>query len=189
MTGDTICVGAIAGAFGVAGEARIKSFCADPEAIADYAPLTLEDGRELTLKLGRPIKGGYAARLGGVSTREQAEALRGQRLYAPRDRLPSLPDDEFYHADLIGLAVADTGGQVLGRIRAIHDHGAGDLLEVAGPGIRDSVMLPFTRAAVPTVDLAAGRVIADPPAGIFPQHDGDHDADEGADEGTGAADE
>ncbi len=180
-----ICVGAIAGAFGVRGEARIKSFCAEPEAIADYAPLTLADGREMTLKLGRPVKGGFAARLGGVSTREQAEALRGQRLYAPRDRLPSLPDDEFYHADLIGLAVVDTGGQVLGRIQAIHDHGAGDLLEISGPGIKGSVMLPFTRTAVPTVDLAAGRVIADPPAGIFPQHDTEDDADQDA----GAADE
>ncbi len=176
-----ICVGAIAGAFGVHGEARIKSFCAEPAAIADYAPLTLADGREIALKLGRPVKGGFAARLGGVATREQAEALRGQRLYAPRDRLPSLPDDEFYHADLIGLSVVDTGGRPLGRIEAIHDHGAGDLLEITGPGLKGSVMLPFTRPAVPTVDLAAGRIVADPPAGVFP--------DDGSDDGHGGDDD
>lgn len=164
-----VCVGAIAGAFGVQGEARIKSFCADPEAIADYGPLSLEDGRSLTIRLARPVKGGFAARLGGVPTREAAEALKGQRLYAPRERLPALPDDEFYHADLIGLEVVDTGGHVLGKVRAVHDHGAGDLLEVGVPGVSQPVLLPFTREAVPTVDLAARRIVADPPEGIFPE--------------------
>jgi len=162
-----ICVGAIAGSFGVRGEARIKSFCATPEAIADYAPLTLEDGRSFALTITRPVKGGYAARLTGVTQKEAADSLRGQRLYAPRDRLPSLPDDEFYHADLIGLTVVDTGGAILGKVQAVHDPGAGDLLEVTGPGIKGAAMLPFTRAAVPTVDLAAGRLITDPPEGVF----------------------
>ncbi|MHA3977997.1 ribosome maturation factor RimM [Halovulum sp. GXIMD14794] len=164
-----VCVGAIAGAFGVQGEARVKSFCADPEAIADYGPLSLEDGRSLTIRLTRPVKGGFAVRLGGVPTREAAEALKGQRLYAPREKLPALPDDEFYHADLIGLEVVDTGGQILGKVRAVHDHGAGDLLEVGVPGVSQPVLLPFTREAVPTVDLAARRIVADPPAGIFPE--------------------
>lgn len=162
-----ICVGAIAGSFGVRGEARIKSFCADPAAIADYAPLTLEDGRSFDLKITRPIKGGYAARLTGITTKEAADALRGQRLHAPRARLPNLPDDEFYHADLIGLAVVDTGGQTLGRVQAIHDHGAGDVLELTGPGLKGGAMLPFTRTVVPTVDLAAGRLVIDPPQGVF----------------------
>ena len=153
-----VCVGAIAGAFGVCGEARIKSFCAEPRAIGDYGPLAAEDGRRFSLRISREVKGGFAARLSGVATREEAEALRGTRLYAPRDRLPALPEDEFYHADLIGLEVVDTGGAVLGRVRAIHDFGAGDVVEVVGD---KELMLPFTRAAVPTIDLAAGRVVAD----------------------------
>ena len=153
-----ICVGAIAGAFGVAGEARVKSFCAEPRAIGDYGPLVAEGGRRFTLRVTREIKGGFAARLSGVATREEAEALRGTRLYAPRDRLPALAEDEFYHADLIGLEVVDTGGAPLGRVRAVHDFGAGDVVEVAG---KKELMLPFTRAAVPTVDLAAGRIVAD----------------------------
>jgi len=149
----------------VRGEARIKSFCAEPEAIAGYGPLTVEDGgREFTLRITRAVKGGFAARLSGVATREDAEALKGTRLYAPRERLPALAEDEFYHADLIGLTVLDTGGAEIGRVRAIHDHGAGDMLEVTPPG-GGMVLIPFTRAAVPTVDLAAGRIVADPPPG------------------------
>ncbi len=162
-----VCVGAIAGAFGVRGEARLKSFCADAEAIAAYGPLSTEDGgRSFTVQITRPVKGGLAARLSGVDTREEAEALKGTRLYADRTRLPALPDDEFYHADLIGLTVIDTGGAELGRVTAVHDHGAGDLLEIATPHGK-SVLIPFTRAVVPTVDLAAGRIVADPPAGMF----------------------
>lgn len=157
------CVGAIAGGFGVQGEVRLKSFCADPEAIAGYGPLVTEDGRSFAVRLVRPIPGAFAARLTGVATREQAEALKGTRLYAPRDRLPPLADDEYYHADLIGLAVYDTGGARLGTVRAVLDHGAGDILEVARPGAPE-LLLPFTRAVVPTVDLAGGRLVADPPA-------------------------
>lgn len=156
-----IVVGAIAGAFGVHGEARIKSFCAEPDAIGDYGPLSTEGGQTFELKITRPVKGGFAARLSGVPTREAAEALKGTRLYAPREALPALPDDEFYHNDLIGLEVVDTGGKSLGRIRAIHDFGAGDVLDIAGGGI--SLMLSFTKESVPTVDLSSGRIIADPP--------------------------
>lgn len=164
---DAVCVGAIAGAFGVHGEVRLKSFCAVPEDIETYAPLRTEDGaRSFSVQILRPIPNGFAARLGGVMTREAAEALRGQRLYAPRDRLPSLPDDEFYHSDLIGLEVLDTGGAALGRVRAVLNHGAGDLLEVQRPGGSATLLVPFTRAAVPTVDIAAGRIIADPPEGL-----------------------
>jgi len=169
---DMVCVGAIAGAFGVRGEVRLKSFCADPAAIADYAPLFTAEGRRFDIRLTRALSGGFAATLSGVPTREAAEALRGQRLYVPRTALPALPDDEFYHADLIGLEVVDTGGRVMGRVQAIHDHGAGDLLEVVGPGLGGGVLVPFTRATVPTVDLAAGRLIVDPPEGIFPDAPG-----------------
>lgn len=156
-----VCVGAIAGAFGVRGEARLKSFCAEPAAITNYAPLLTEKGRSFDLRITREVKGGFAARLSGINTREEAEALKGTRLYAPRDRLPSLSDEEFYHADLIGLEVVDAGGANLGHVRAVHDFGAGDVIELSGAA---GMMLPFTRAAVPTVDLAAGRLVVDPDA-------------------------
>jgi 16S rRNA processing protein RimM len=163
ITDTHVCVGAIAGAFGVSGEARVKSFCAEPAAIASYGPLSTEDGaRSFSLKINRMVKEGFAARLSGISTREEAEALKGTRLYAPRERLPSLPDDEFYHADLIGLTVFDTGGAEIGRVRAIHDHGAGDVLEITRPA--GELLIPFTYASVPTVDLSLGRIVADPPA-------------------------
>lgn len=159
---DRICVGAIAGAFGVRGEVRLKSFCAQAEAIAAYAPLWTEDGkRSFTVRLTRGSGGGLTARLSGVETKEEADALRGVELFTERAKLPNLPDDEFYHADLIGLEVFDTSGRPLGRVRAVHNHGAGDILEVTAPG--GGRLLPFTKAAVPTVDLTARRIIADPP--------------------------
>ncbi|KKL72414.1 hypothetical protein LCGC14_2085160 [marine sediment metagenome] len=165
---DLVCVGAIAGAFGVKGEVRLKSYCADPAAIADYAPLTTSDGsRSFEVTLLRPIKTGYGARITGVQTREEADALAGTQLYAARDKLPGLPDDEYYYADLIGLEVCDTGGVSLGRVREVLNHGAEDLLETDAPGRNDTVLLPFTKATVPTVDLAARRIIADPPEGLF----------------------
>ena len=161
---DRVVVGAIAGSYGVRGEVRLKSFCAEPSDIAKYSPLTSEAGQRYDLKLGKPIKGGFAARLSGVVTKEQADALRGTRLTAARDALPGLPDDEFYHADLIGLTVLDTGGETLGRVKAVFDHGAGDILEIAGRG--QTLLLPFTRTVVPTVDLAAGKIIVDPPSDL-----------------------
>ncbi|NNF23892.1 MAG: 16S rRNA processing protein RimM [Rhodobacteraceae bacterium] len=168
MSEDRICVGAIAGAFGVGGLVRLKSFCADPEAIASYGPLRSEDGsKSFEITIETPIKSGFSARLTGIATKEAADALRGTRLYAPREALPSLPDDEFYHADLIGLDVFDAGGAQVGRIKAVLDHGAGDLLEIEGPELKASVLLPFTQANVPTVDLAAGRIVIDPPEGVF----------------------
>lgn len=164
---DQVIVGAIGGAFGVHGEVRLKSFCAQPEAIAAYAPLTDADGRSYgPIRITGQTKGALTARIDGIATREEAEALKGAELFAPRDRLPGLPDDEFYHADLIGLEVADSGGTVLGRVKAVQNHGAGDLLEVQPPGAA-SVLVPFTRAIVPVVDLGAGRIIADPPEGLF----------------------
>lgn len=165
---DRICVGAIAGAFGVKGDVRLKSFCAQPEDIASYGPLSSEDGSETwVLKISRPIKNGFAARLEGVHSKEAAEALRGTRLYAPRERLPDLPDDEFYHTDLIGLEVVDTGGAPLGKVKAVLNHGASDLLEIAGKGAEKPVLVPFTKECVPTVDLRQSRIVVDPPDGTF----------------------
>ncbi|MDQ2095810.1 ribosome maturation factor RimM [Rhodalgimonas zhirmunskyi] len=167
---DRICVGAIAGSYGVQGEVRLKSFTADAQAIADYGLLHTEDGtKTFDVTLNRPIKQGFVARLSGVATKEQADALKGTRLFADRDRLPSLPDDEFYHADLIGLPVFDTGGAELGHVKTVQNHGAGDLLEIHGPGLKATVLLPFTLQNVPTVDLTAGRIVADPPEGLFPE--------------------
>lgn len=157
------CVGAIAGAFGVAGEVRLKSFCAQPEDIASYGPVLTEDGgRKFTIRLTRPVAGGLGARVSGITTKEEADALRGTTLWVPRSRLPSLGDDEFYHADLIGLAVQDPGGASLGVVRAVHNHGAGDILEVDAPG-GQTLLVPFTRQAVPMVDLQAQRIVADLP--------------------------
>lgn len=167
---DKICVGAIAGAFGVRGEVRLKSFCADPATIADYAPLTTEDGsRSFDVELIGQTKNGFTARLSGIATKEDADALRGVQLYADREHLPELPDDEYYHSDLIGLRVLDTGGNEIGQVRAVLNHGATDLLEITGPGLNPPVLLPFTMAAVPTVDLKGGRIIIDPPEGVFPE--------------------
>lgn len=165
---DQICVGAIAGAFGVNGEVRLKSFTASPEDIAIYSPLTTEDGKQsFEITLNHAIPNGFAARLSGVSTKEQADTLRGIRLFTARDRLPNLPDDEYYHADLIGVSVYDGGGTLLGTVKDVTNHGAGDMLEVQLPKSNDTVFLPFTNDAVPTVDLAAGRIVADPPDGLF----------------------
>ncbi|MGK7651207.1 ribosome maturation factor RimM [Roseovarius sp. B08] len=166
---DHICIGAVAGAFGVRGELRLKSFTATPEDIATYGPVTSEDGSQsfsITLT-GQATKGALIARLSGVATKEQADALRGLRLFVERDRLPALPDDEYYHADLIGLEVFDTGGTLLGRVKSVQNHGASDILEIHGPGLKATVLLPFTVEAVPTVDLASGRIVADPPEGLF----------------------
>jgi len=165
---ERICVGTIAGSFGVRGEVRLKSFCANPEDIETYSPLTTEDGSQsFPVVLTRAVKNGFAAHLGGVETKEEADALRGVQLFAPRDRLPTLPDDEFYYTDLIGLEVLDTGGTPLGRVKDVQNHGAGDLLEIQTPGQAATVLLPFTREVVPTVDLDTGRIIADPPEGLF----------------------
>lgn len=165
---ETVCLGAIAGAFGVRGEVRLKSFTATPEDIAAYGPLFTEDGtRSFEVVLTGQTSRALVARLSGIVTREQADGLRGLRLHVPRDRLPTLPDDEFYHADLIGLEVFDTGGAPLGRVKAVLNHGASDLLEIHAPGLTATVLLPFTRDAVPTVDLGARRIVADPPEGLF----------------------
>jgi len=159
-----LCVGAISGSYGVRGEVRLKSFCAEPTAIADYGPLFTEDGtRSFKITLTRPVAGGLGARITGVATKEEADALKGISLYVARDKLPSLPDDEYYYADLIGLEARDTGGAVLGKVTAMHNHGAGDLIEIAGA---TSLLLPFTLATVPMVDLALGRIVVDPPEGL-----------------------
>lgn len=161
---DLICIGAIAGAFGVAGEVRLKSFCSEPTDIASFGPLSSEDGsRSFQITLTRSVSGGLGARIEGVKTKEQADALRGTSLYVARDRLPNLPDDEFYHADLIGLSAYDTGGELIGKVTAIYNHGAGDIVEISPTRHKSALLLPFTTAIVPNVDLAAGRIVVNLP--------------------------
>ena len=165
---DRVIVGSVGGSFGVHGELRLKSFCADPQAIADYTPLYTEDGRSFAqVILTGQMKNGFTARLDGVVTKEDADALRNISLYAERAAMPSLPDDEYYYADLIGLTVLDTGGTTLGTVKNVMDHGAGDLLEISVPGHAETVLLPFTAAIVPTVDITTKTIIADPPNGSF----------------------
>jgi len=155
-----ILVGRVAGAFGVKGEVRITAFTADPLALVDYKTLLREDGSPgLTLAGGRVAKGGVVVRAKEIETREQAEAARGLKLYITRDRLPEPQDeDEYYVTDLVGLDVVDSAGEPLGRVKSVHDFGAGDLLEVE-PAQGPSWWLPFTREAVPEVSIAARRIV------------------------------
>ncbi|TAJ69238.1 MAG: 16S rRNA processing protein RimM [Phenylobacterium sp.] len=160
MSSDLIQVGRVAGAFGVRGEVRITSFTADPVALVDYRDLKREDGSAgLTLTSGRAVKGGVIVRAREVETREQAEALRGLKLYIPRDRLPEPEEDEFYVTDLIGLKVETAEGDALGRVKSVQDFGAGDLLEIAPAEGGATWYLPFTREAVPEVRIAEGVVV------------------------------
>lgn len=168
MSDAKICVGTISGSYGVHGELRVKSFCAVPEDIETYSPLTTEDGtRSFVLALVRPIKNGFVARIADVATKEQADALRGTQLFARREQLPTLPDDEYYYSDLTGLDVFDAGGTLLGQVKSVQNHGAADLLEVQVVDASATVLIPFTMAIVPTVDLNARRIVADPPEGLF----------------------
>lgn len=165
-----VCVGAVAGAFGVRGEVRVKSFTETPEDVFDYAPFVDEAGAVvLTIASWRHVKDGFAAYAEEVASREEAMALKSLRLYAPRARLPETEDDEFYHADLIGLPVKTLAGEPLGQVKAVVNYGASDLLEIwRTPGVKGAWLLPFTAEAVPHVDLGAGEIIADPPPGTAP---------------------
>ena len=156
-----VCIGAVAGAHGVRGNVTIKPFTEAPEGVAAYGPVTDAEGaRAFDLTPVGEAGGLVIARMSGVSDRDAAEALKGLRLYVPRERLPAPDEDEFYHADLIGLRVVDGEGGDVGSVEALHDFGAGDLIEIRRPSARP-VLLPFTRRAVPAIDLAAGEVTVD----------------------------
>ena len=173
-----VCLGAIAGAHGVRGDVRIKTFTQDPLAIADYGPLSTEDGgRQFKIARAREAKGVVVATIDGIRNREAALALRGTRLYVDRDRLPEDDEeDSWYHADLIGLEVRGEDGALLGTLTGIHDFGAGDLLDIKLAGSGKSVIVPFTGEAVPKVDVAAGVITVIPPEGLL-----DEDEDEAPD--------
>jgi 16S rRNA processing protein RimM len=165
---ERICVAQIGAAHGTRGEVRLKSFTADPMAVMDYGALETEDGTAtFEIESLRPAKSHWVAQLRGVRDRNKAERLANIKLYVPRNRLPAAETDEYYHADLIGLAAVTTDGRTLGTVVAIHDFGAGDILELQQDGKRETVMLPFTSTTVPVVDIAGRRVVIDPPEGMF----------------------
>ena len=158
--GARICLGQIGATHGVRGEVRLRSFTSDPGAIAGYGPLETDDGRVLAIESLKPAGDHFIARLSGIYDRDTARALANAKLYVPRERLP-VPEapDEFYHSDLIGLAVLDPEGKQLGTIVAIHNFGAGDLIEVRPAAGGSTDMLPFNEMTVPVVDVSAGRII------------------------------
>ena len=161
-----ICVARIGAAHGVRGAVKLWTFTEDPLAVQAYGPLITKDGsRQFEVATAREAKGHLVATLKGVATREEAERLNGIELYVARDQLPATDDDEYYHADLIGLAAVTAGDAPLGRVIAIHNFGAGDIIEIAPPH-GPTLLLPFTNAVVPTVDLAGGRVVIELPTEI-----------------------
>jgi len=165
---ERICVAQIGPAHGTRGEVRLKSFTADPMAVKDYGALETEDGTAtFRIEALRPAKSHLVAQLAGVRDRTAAERLANVRLFVPRERLPKPNADEFYHADLIGLAAVTSDGRALGTVVAIHDFGAGDILELRQEGRPDTVMLPFTTTTVPVVDVTGRRIVIDPPEGVF----------------------
>jgi len=174
--GAPICVARIGAAHGVRGAVKLWTFTEDPLAVKRYGRLATKDGaRHFEVASAREAKGHLVATLKGVSTREEAERLNGVELYIAREDLPDTDENEYYHADLIGLAAVTPADQPLGHVVAIHNFGAGDIIEIAPPH-GATLLLPFTNAVVPTVDLAGGRVVIALPDEI----EGDETASAGA---------
>jgi len=166
MTIAQICVARIGAPHGVRGQVRLWTFTEDPYAVLDYGPLTSRDGkRTVEIDHVREAKGHLVATLKGVADRDAAARLNGVELYVARDALPDTEDGEYYHADLIGLAAETAAGEAIGRVLAIHNFGAGDIIEIAPPS-GPTLLLPFTDAVVPTVDIAAGKVVVEMPGEI-----------------------
>ena len=171
-----ICVARIGAAHGVRGAVKLWTFTEDPLAVKAYGPLLTKDGaRQFEVTHAREAKGHLVATLKGIATREDAERLNGLELYIAREKLPATDENEYYHADLIGLAAVDAGNEPLGRVIAIHNFGAGDIIEIS-PQSGATMLLPFTNAVVPSVDLAGGRVVIELPDEI----DGDDPSNAGA---------
>jgi 16S rRNA processing protein RimM len=162
MTPSTrICIGVVTGAHGVRGAVRVRTYTERPEDVAAYGPLADETGeRTFRVEFVRATKGGAVIRIGEVADRDSAEALRGTQLFIARDALPPPEPGEYYHADLIGLAVLEENGTPAGTVSGVFSFGAGDLLEIDRDGSR--LLVPFTRAAVPVVDLETGRIVLGP---------------------------
>lgn len=164
---ELICVGAVAGARGIKGDIRIKSFTDDPEAIGTYGPLYDKTGTEtFDLKITGQAKGMLVGRIKGTPDRNAAEKLKGLQLFVPRNFLPAPEDDEFYFSDLVGLRVEDLEENNLGTVQSVDNFGAGDVLEIVGV-VAGGLMVPFTKETVPRVDIAKGLVVIDLPDGLL----------------------
>lgn len=160
---NRLCLGVITGAHGIRGQVRVKSFTADPEHLTAYGALSDAKGEHVfKLTVNGQSKGQLIVKIKGVNDRNAAEGLKGQELFIDRDRLPAPDEDEFYHADLIGLSVETIDGEAYGKVKAVHDFGAGDILDIALVGGK-AVMLPFTKETVPAIDLTAGKLVVNPP--------------------------
>lgn len=167
--GERVCVAAFSSAHGVTGAMRLKSFTENPDDVAAFTILQSEDAsKTYEIKVvSHTGKGELIVKVAGVETREAAEMLKGERLFVSRSELPEAGEEEFYHADLIGLTVKTVNGKTLGTVRAVFDFGAGDMLEIL-PKEGALIMVPFTKAIVPIVDLEKGRLVVDPPEGLLP---------------------
>jgi 16S rRNA processing protein RimM len=162
-----VLLGEIGAAQGLKGEVRLRSYTEDPAAIARYGALQDEQGRAVEIESLRVTPKALVARIRGVATREGAEALTHTKLYIPRALLPERETDEWYHADLIGLAVVDAEGETIGTVVAVQNFGAGDLIEVQPAKGGATVLVPFTRDTAPEVDVEGGRLTLIPPEGLF----------------------
>ena len=174
-----VCLGCIIGAHGVRGLLTVRPYTEVAEDIAAYGPVETASGRRLELAVKSAKKAGLIVAATGVTSRQDAEALRGEEFFAARDRLPEPGGDEWYRSDLVGLAAISTDGEALGTIVAVENFGAGDLLEIA-PQRGATVYIPFTRDIVPQVDIPGGRVILVPPVGSFDTDDENAEQDQTA---------
>jgi 16S rRNA processing protein RimM len=176
---NPVLMAVIGAAHGIKGEVRIKTFTGEPLALGEYGPLFAEDGRSFELIDVRPQGTVVVARLKGVGDRGAAEALNGTELFVERSALPDkLEDEEFYHADLVGMDVLDERGERIGKVSAVQNFGAGDILEISGPGLEGGALVPFSKAAVPVVDVAMRTIRIDPvAAGLVEDEDGDGESD------------
>lgn len=162
--GARICVGQIGAAHGVRGQVRLRSFTADPQAVAGYGPFETEDGRIVAIEALRPVKDHFVVTLAGIRDRDAAARLVNTKLFVPRERLPDISEtDQFYHADLIGLSAVNPAGEKLGTVVAIHNFGAGDLIEVQLDANGKTELIAFDAIHVPSVDISAGRIVIQPP--------------------------
>lgn len=165
VTGNKVRVARIGAAHGVRGEMKLWSFTGDPAAVADYGPLETEDGKRFEIESMRLAKDHFVVRIAGIDDRDAAARLVNTDLFVPRDRLPAIDeDDTYYHADLVGLAAVTETGVALGTVTALHNFGAGDLIEIATAQGGEPLLLPFNETIVPEIDIAARKIVVVPPS-------------------------
>lgn len=174
ITSPRVTLGVIVGVKGLRGEVRIKSFTEVPADVGAYGPVTTDDGRRFVVTVTGAAQGVVIARIEGVENRNAAEALRDVKLNVDRTALPATDASTYYHADLVGLAVESEGGESIGKVKAVHNFGGGDMIEVEMTN-RETELVPFTAAAVARVDTAAGKITLNPLPGLF---ENDSEADE-----------